>query len=173
MDIHSLIVGGGPVASLIVLRSRATKNEDRKELPIKIGSVEAASISAGIQNERPSGRPLAHDLVIDAITTLGGTVDAVTINGVRGTTFFASLQITNAAGQHIELDCRPSDAIAVAVRTSVPLFVESDVLDRATLPDFTGVKRREEQARIDEFHSFVESVSPEDFDGPSSSGGLD
>lgn len=163
MDIQTIVVGGGPVTSLIVLRTRARDGEEPIQLPIQVGPIEATSISMGIGGER-QGRPLTHDVMASTIRDLGASLEAVEIVSVQGTTFYASLLLTTESGRHVEVDARPSDAIALAVRTGAPLFADEHVLEAAALPDFQGVRREEEEQELERFHDFVESLSPEDFE---------
>ena len=69
-----------------------------------------------------------------------------------------------STGSIVEVDARPSDAIALAVRTGAPVFAEEHVLDTAAMPDFDDIDEAEKTKSIEEFHSFVENLSPEDFD---------
>ncbi len=163
MDIQTVMVGGGPMASMVVLRPRAARGEDGgAKLPIRIGSVEATAISLGVEG-LPRRRPLTHDLLLSAIGALGASVSAVEICDVQGETFFAKLDLIGSDGRHLEIDARPSDAIALAVRAHIPIFADEKVLGAATLPDFDSVEREEEAMKLDEFHEFVEGLSPEDF----------
>lgn len=162
MDISSVVVGGGPVASLVILRTHDSCDGEGLELPIRIGSVEATAISMGVR-ERPGGRPMTHDLLASTISILGGTLSSVRIMAVQGTTFFAQLELVRTDGERVYVDARPSDALALAVREDVPVYAEDSVLETAALPDFRGVERREEEHELEEFHAFVEGLSPEDF----------
>ncbi len=165
MDIQTIMVGAGPMSSLVVLRPRSAGSEGggaSGRLPIRIGVLEASCISAGIEGS-PVGRPLTHDLLLDCIGQMGGSLDSVEIVDVRGTTFFARLNVSCASGRHVELDARPSDALALAIRAEVPIFADETVLERATMPDFDAVEKRERQQELEEFHDFVEHLSPEDF----------
>jgi len=163
MDIQAIMVGAGPVSSLIVLRPRtAHKDEESIKLPIRIGVVEATIISTGIEGA-PIKRPMTHDLLLSCIHEMGGSLNSVEIVDVRGTTFYARLNISCESGRHIEIDARPSDAIALAVRQGVPIFADEQVLKMATMPDFEAVERQEKEHEMEDFHDFVEKLSPEDF----------
>jgi bifunctional DNase/RNase len=100
-----------------------------RAFPIVIGAFEAASINRGVKGER-GPRPLTHDLLIQVIRDLGGELDHIFINDLREHTYFAKLVIRRD-GETIEVDSRPSDAIAVAVRLGVPIYVDEDVLEQA------------------------------------------
>lgn len=162
MDIQTIVVGNGPISSLIVLRTQATSESEAVQLPIRIGRVEAAAISMGV-GRRQDGRPMTHDLLRDTIVKLGAGLLSVAIVDVRGTTFFARLNLETNDGRHLSLDCRPSDAIALAVRMHVPILADDRVLDTATMPDFKSVEEEEKGRELERFHEFVESLSPEDF----------
>ena len=161
MDIQSVVVGAGPVASVVVLKPRHDSGPSSK-LPIRIGSIEAVSISMGIDG-REHKRPMTHDLLGSVISTLDASVASVIISDVQGTTFFAQLRLVSSLGEPLCVDARPSDALALAVRVHAPIFAESSVLDTAALPDFASVERDERQKEAEAFHDFVEGLSPEDF----------
>lgn len=169
MDIQTVVVGGGPVTSLVVLRSHAGDDAEAAQLPIRIGRVEASAISMGIDHKDQT-RPLTHDLLASAISGLGGRVAQVRINDVRGTTFYAQIVLREQAGRSVILDARPSDAIALAVRTNAPIYASERVIEQASMPNFGEVERDEKQEELKEFHDFVEHVSPEDFGRPSDRG---
>ena len=76
------------------------------------------------------------------------------------------MELIAANGSHEYLDARPSDAIALAVRTGAPVYAEESVLTTAALPDFAAVEKDEQEAELAEFHQFVENLSPEDFNVP-------
>ena len=162
MDIESVIVGDGPIASLVVLRTREEADgATSRQLPIRIGSFEATAITMGVNGR--SGRPMTHDLLCSAISELGASCVSVRVMAVQGTTFFAQVELERADGEHVFLDARPSDALAIAVREEVPVYAEESVLDAAAMPDFRGVEKDEKAHELEQFHAFVESLSPEDF----------
>lgn len=161
MDIQSVVVGAGPVASVVVLKPRHGKGLSSK-LPIRIGTIEAVAISMGIDG-RAQKRPMTHDLLNSVISTLDASVASVIISDVQDTTFFAQLRLVSSLGEPLSVDARPSDALALAVRVHAPIFAESTVLDTAALPDFAAVERGEREKEAEAFHDFVEGLSPEDF----------
>ncbi len=150
------------MASLVVLKRHGDES-CQVHLPIRIGPIEAAAITAGIENQ-PQKRPLTHDLLSSVIDNLGGRLSSISIVDVRGTTFYATLQLVRNDGSRCDVDCRPSDAIALAVRCGVPIYAREQVLDTATMPDFQKVKQATEQQELEAFHNFVENLSPEDFE---------
>lgn len=171
MDIQTIVVGGGPVASLLVLKPRIPEEAPHDaQLPIKIGPVEAMAIGMGVNDShRTTDRPMTHDLMNNVIESLGAHLDSVIISAVSGTTFFAQLRIEKEDGEAIFIDSRPSDAIALAVRTGAPIYARSDVLTTASYPDFRGVEKEEEEHEMEEFHKFVENLTPDDFANDSNS----
>ncbi len=98
-------------------------------LPIWIGPFEADAITIEMQGVEVT-RPLTHDLLKSMIEKLGAQVERITITELRNDTFYAEIGL-RADGRQLDVDSRPSDAIALAVRTQVPIFVSSDVLDQA------------------------------------------
>lgn len=162
MDIESVVVGSGPVASLVVLKSHPDTEGTTFELPIRIGNIEASAISMGIQ-KNGNTRPMTHDLLASVIDSLGGRLRSVRVISVEGTTFFAQLELVGANGVVSFVDARPSDAIALAVRVHAPIYAEETVLNTASMPNFRGVESAERKEELQRFHEFVETISPEDF----------
>ncbi len=105
----------------------------KREFPIIIGSFEAGSIDRRVRKMGPTLRPLTHDLLVNVIEQLDGELKHVLIHSVREGTYFASLCVMSG-GQMIEIDARPSDAIAVAVTCDpfLPIFVTEEVVEVAT-----------------------------------------
>ena len=129
-------------------------------LPIYIGNPEATSIHYALEGVVPP-RPLTHDLFLQTLAVLDATVDRVVITEMRDHTYYAELHLRTPSGAKV-VSSRPSDAIALAVRCDAPLFANDELIDEvgqepAPEPD-------DEAAEIiDEFHDFIENVSPEDF----------
>jgi bifunctional DNase/RNase len=105
-----------------------------RQFPILIGIFEATSIDRRVKNY-PSPRPLTHDLLVNAVEQLGAELDSVVINDLREHTYFAQLRVRQD-GEIIEIDSRPSDAIAIAVTCDppLPIYVSEEVLGEATTP---------------------------------------
>jgi bifunctional DNase/RNase len=98
-------------------------------LPIAIGAAEASAIAIKLMNAEVL-RPLSHDLLCNVVTTLGGRITGVLIIDVVRGTFYARIML-DVEGRHVEIDARPSDAVALALRTGTPIYVEEAVLERA------------------------------------------
>ncbi len=128
-------------------------------VPIWIGAQEAMQIGVALEGVRPP-RPLTHDLFLNALTNLDARIDHVLISDVAGQTFFAKLYLRQG-GRLIELDARPTDAIALAVREGAPFYMEASVLDRASYP-FIFKEEADRELELKEFDSFIESLTPQD-----------
>lgn len=125
MEVASIRMGLMSTQRVVILKE---KNGDR-HLPIWIGIAEAESIMIGVQGgEMP--RPLTHDLLRSVIECLGARVKSIIVNDLRNDTFFANINLI-VDGRAMDIDARPSDAIALAVRVEVPIYVEDSVLDAA------------------------------------------
>ena len=133
--------------------------DNRKALPIWIGSAEASAIIRKIENLTVA-RPMTHDLIIDIIEKTGYTLDKIEIHDVEKETYFANLCLSNKEGKEIEIDARPSDAIAVAIRIDAPIFVSPKVLSSGSVSTDSAKDQEEEQ----EFKNFIQSVKPSDFE---------
>lgn len=132
--------------------------DNRKALPIWIGSAEASAIIRKIENLNVA-RPMTHDLIINIIEKTGYTLDRVEINDVEKETYFATLFLKDDNDNFIEIDSRPSDAIAIAIRVDAPIFVTANVLSNGSVS--TDTAKDEEEAQ--EFKNFIQSIKPSDF----------
>lgn len=138
-----------------------------RHLPIFIGAPEATAIVYALQG-MATPRPMTHDLLKTVIDDLDARVDRVEIVGLSEGTFFARVHL-EAHGAHLEIDSRPSDALALAVRydPAVPIFATEEVLDEAGVPfEATEEAEGEEgdaEEQIDEFRQFLDQITPEDF----------
>jgi bifunctional DNase/RNase len=155
MDIYGVsfdLVGKQPIVLLKAV-------DTNKFLPIWIGHPEAAAILMKLQNAS-SPRPLTHDLLTDILGRLDAQVVRVTVTELRDNTFYAAITIVQD-GSELEIDSRPSDAIALAVRTEAPIFAEDRVIEESAI-EFEGEDVNEEEI-VDEFKKFLDRVSAEDF----------
>jgi bifunctional DNase/RNase len=137
---------------IVLLKERAGD----RFLPIWIGAVEATSIAFAMQGV-VTQRPMTHDLIKDLLSGLEVKVDRIVVTALREGTFYAEIQMTND-GESVVVSSRPSDAIALAVRGAVPIFAEEQVLAEA------GIEiEDDDEAQVEQFKAFIDSVSPEDF----------
>lgn len=140
-----------------------------RTLPIYIGDAEAAAIVSAIEGRLP-GRPLTHDLFRDTLVALGATLTKVAIVALRDQTYFAELHLA-VKGQTIVVSSRPSDAVALAVRTDCDIEINSDLLDQleaeGTTVDWADELDEDDddtpEEIVDEFREFLEGLNPEDF----------
>ena len=140
----------------IVLLKTADEN---RFLPIWIGHPEAAAILMKLQGAS-TPRPMTHDLMADILEQLDAEVLRITVTELRDNTFYASITVQQN-GSEIDIDSRPSDAIAIAVRAEAPIFAAERVIEESAI-EFEGEEVNEEEM-IDEFKRFLDDVSPDQF----------
>jgi uncharacterized protein len=129
--------------------------DDKRILPIWVGVFEANAIALQIENVH-TPRPMTHDLLRNVIHDLQASVDRVVVSDVKDNTFFAHIYLDTPAGK-VAVDARPSDAIALALRTRSPIWVEESVIDNAKTIDASTAKVDGER-----LHQWLESLDPED-----------
>ncbi len=155
------------------------KTADRY-LPIWIGPAEADAIAVKLQEVRVE-RPLTHDLLRSVIDALGATIDSIIVSDLKNDTFYAKI-ILNVDGKQMEVDSRPSDALALAVRVGVPIYAEEVVLDKAGIfldketgkplssqkeSEAGGTGRKvseDEMKKMSAFYDFINTLDLDDFD---------
>ena len=144
---------------MVLLREQTGRH---RLLPIYIGTPEATSIHYALEGVTPP-RPLTHDLFIQTLTELGVRVEQIVVTEMRDHTYFAELHLRRGEGGEVTvLSSRPSDAIALAVRVSAPLFASEELLDEVG-QEPTPEPEEEAEEIIDEFRDFIEHVNPDDF----------
>jgi len=175
MTIDSIRVSMMNYQRVVILRE---KMADRY-LPIWIGPAEADAIAVKLQGASVP-RPLTHDLLQSVIDTLGASVNSIIVNELKNDTFYAKITL-NVDGGQTEIDSRPSDALALAVRVEVPIYVDNSVLDKAGIlldketgkpiseeKDGIDSKGRnvseEEMKRMSAFRDFINQLDLDDFD---------
>lgn len=140
----------------------------RRSLPIFVGAPEATSIAFALQQvELP--RPLTHDLLVTVLERLGARLERVVVTELVETTFYAELHLATAAGA-VVISSRPSDAIALALRTASPIFVADEVMDSEGIlvqpeEDDEDEEETSPEEIVGEFREFLDRVRPEDFSG--------
>ena len=157
-----------------------------RAFPILIGIFEATSIDRCVKGI-PKPRPLTHDLLTSLVKTMGGTITHILVNDLSDDVFFARI-VLDLNGQHLEVDSRPSDAIAVALRAAVPIYVEEKVLERASVgaeaaeataesenrpaastPERIVPAREEELKGLSAFKDFISTLDLDKLDKPGAS----
>ena len=143
------------MSPIVLLRD----GEERNFLPIWIGMFEAAAIAMELQDFKPP-RPMTHDLLTKIINDLNGKVDRIIVNEIIDDTFYATIELyrKDKEQEKIKVDARPSDAIAIAVRANVPIFVSEQVMMKAKM---VNAEKDEEETK--KFKEFIDNINPEDF----------
>ena len=181
--VESIRVNMANYKRVVMLKEKS----DGRYLPIWIGHFEADAIAIPLQNVQVS-RPLTHDLLRSVLSALGARLVSVIINDLADETFFAKL-VLDDDGRHLEIDSRPSDAIALAVRAGVPIYVAETVLDQAGMRLDTEAEEGEEvegeqvrpetsdsgpgpdDERLSIFRQFIETLDMDDLDKGKEGGG--
>ncbi len=132
--------------------------DNRKALPIWIGSAEASAIIRCIEG-LVVARPMTHDLIANLMEKTGYTLEKIEINNVEKETYYATLFLKKGE-ETLELDARPSDAIAIAMRCDAPIFVTANVLMNGSVSTDTAKDAEEAQ----EFKDFIQNIKPSDFE---------
>jgi uncharacterized protein len=136
----------------------------RRLLPIFIGGPEATAIAFALE-EVVTPRPMTHDLFKDVLDDLGVSIERIEITDLREGTFYAELEMHAADGVH-RVSARPSDAIALAVRSGSPIYASAAILDEAGYEaEEQGDDEEEQEEVVEQFREFIDSVNPEDFAG--------
>ncbi|MDD4858946.1 MAG: bifunctional nuclease family protein [Dehalococcoidales bacterium] len=176
MSIDSIRVSLMNYQRVVILKEK----ESERYLPIWIGPAEADAIAVKLQGVTVP-RPLTHDLLRSVIDTLNVTIDYIVVNDLKNDTFYAKI-ILSVDGNQLEVDSRPSDALALAVRAEVPIYAEETVLDKAGIyldsetgkPVIEGEKEpgvkgkgvndEEMKKKMSAFYDFINTLDLDDFD---------
>ncbi len=147
---------------ILVLRER---DGQQRVIPILIGSAEASAIGLVLEGIA-SPRPLTHDLFVAVLADLGATIGKVVITEMRDHTYFAELHLSTPTGERT-VSARPSDAVALAIRVSAPIFATSTLLDEVghVAVEASTTEEIGDESILDEFRDFIDNISPEDFGG--------
>jgi len=151
MTIKGLMVDPITNTPIVILRDK----DGQKVLPIWVGIFEANAIALQIENIS-TPRPMTHDLLRNVIHDLKASVQKIVVCDLQDSTFYALIYLV-LNGEVVAIDARPSDAIALALRTRAPIFVEETVIDNAKTVDVTADK-----ADADRLHKWLESLDPDD-----------
>jgi bifunctional DNase/RNase len=148
---------------LVVLR----ETDSPRFLPIFIGPCEAEAITLGLQGTEV-GRPMTHDLLKGVMEQLGGTIEHILISELKNDTFYARI-VLDVEGQRVDVDSRPSDAIALGVRADVPIYVDESVMEQAGQLPSTELESNggdpaagADEERLSVFRDFIESLDLDD-----------
>jgi len=127
-EVRALLLDPTTKTPVLLLKDR----HSTKAMPIWIGEQEAMSIAIELQGHT-FPRPLSHDLMKELLNTLGGNLERAVITSVKDDTYYASLVVRDAAGATRDIDARPSDAVALALRTQAPIFIEEAVFEKSAI----------------------------------------
>ncbi|NLF02128.1 MAG: bifunctional nuclease family protein [Anaerolineales bacterium] len=141
---------------LVVLK----ETQGDRYLPIWIGQCEAEAIAIRLR-EVETPRPMTHDLLKNAITELGGEITHIVVSDLHNDTFFARIAVS-VNRKSIEIDSRPSDAVALAVRAGVPIFVDEAVMNSAGIVPEEDLGEHEESEELSAFRDFVNNLDLDD-----------
>ncbi len=154
MHIMGIAIDTRSGAPIVILNDE----ENRRALPIWIGQTEASAIIR-ILEDLETPRPMTHDLICDIIEATSNEVEKVEISDLNESTYYATIYLKNEQGKEFEVDSRPSDAIAIALKTRAPIYVSPHVVADGTIP--TDIEKEEKESQ--EFKDFIRDVKPSDF----------
>lgn len=158
MKLSGLIMDSTTNAPVIILKDL----EDKEVISIWIGLLEASAIAVELEKiDLP--RPMTHDLVKNVLDSLNIKVLKVEIADLRDNTFYAFIHLS-MGGKTFTIDARPSDAIAIALRTKSPIYVDEDVIKKSKKMDLESIKEVGETDESKELKDLLEKMSPEDFE---------
>ncbi len=161
MEVAGVTVDPTTKAPILILRDE----EKGRTVPIWIGIFEATSILSRLEGVTPP-RPMTHDLLKNVLEKLGGILEKVIIHDLRNNTYIAKL-IIKVNDESLEIDSRPSDAIALALRTNSPVYMEEDIIERSKVVVEKTEQERTKEKREDEekekWRKILEEMNPEDF----------
>ena len=158
MTIKGLMVDPITNMPIIILRDKA----EQRVLPIWVGVFEANAIALQIENVT-TPRPMTHDLLAQVIESLGAALERIVVTELREGTFYAELFLRDGSGGVQTLSSRPSDAVALAVRTGSPIFAEESLIDEAGIEETEAATEGNEEQMVEELRKFLDQVKPEDF----------
>jgi hypothetical protein len=167
-DFILMIVGGITLDPSTKMPIVVLKDPDNKlNLHIWIGPLEATAMATELEGIKPQ-RPMTHDLLRNLMVEFGATVESAEITELRENTYFARIQVKTRDGKALEIDSRPSDAIALALRTKSPIYVSKKVLEASSeLHESQGEQQTSDQnlagVSRDKWSEILERMSPEDF----------
>lgn len=163
LSVQTLIVSRSSMPSVLVMKPEEKLVADgvSRVLPIWVGLPEATQLGIALEHVKMP-RPLTHDLFLNTITSLDAYIDHVVLYESVGQTFYARL-LLHHHGRSIEVDARPSDAIALALKQDAGIYVEESVLDKSSFPCLVNDAAHSE-SQLKEFHDYVKHLKPEDFD---------
>lgn len=163
MEIKTLVVIQPPNPSFVVLQPINAEHTNGKVVPIWIGHTEALYLGMALEQRRFS-RPMTHDLLMDVLANLDGSIERIDITEVQGSTFYADISLKQY-DRVLTVDARPSDALALAVRQSAPIYVSEEVVNHVGC--YLQLQAKEDDIdaskELEQFHDFLNDLTPDDF----------
>lgn len=153
MKVAGIALDAGTRSPIVLLKDTT----DRRALPIYIGQDQARAIISALERQNPP-RPLTHDLMLNIMSAWDMTLERVIVHSLQDNTFYAVLTV-RSGDEKKDIDARPSDAIALAIRTGTPIWVMEEVIADASIP----VDQDADEAERKAFRDFVSNLRPEDF----------
>lgn len=153
MKVAAIAVDAFTKSPIVLLKD----GSERRALPIYIGQDQARAIMSALERQKPP-RPLTHDLLVNILVALDMDLEKIVIHSLQDNTFYAILCLRRGEETQ-DIDCRPSDAIAIALRLERPIWVMEEVIADASIPVDRDADEEERQA----FREFVANIRPEDF----------
>jgi bifunctional DNase/RNase len=138
-------------------------SENKLNLPIWIGLLEATAMATELEGIKMA-RPMTHDLLRDMLTELGASVEAIEVTDLRDNTYYALIHL-DVGGQRLAIDCRPSDAISLALRTKSPIYVAKKVLESSSVLQQMEEDKEQNLSNVsrDKWAEILEKMAPDDF----------
>lgn len=153
MKVSGIVLDPQSRTPILVLRDM----DDRRALLIWIGPPEANSIMLVLENIKLS-RPATHDLMTNTFKALKAELKSINIHDMKDSTFFAQL-VLNSNGKEVLIDSRPSDAVALALRSEAPIYVSEQVMASSSIP----IDQSKDEEEAAQFKNFIDSIKPSDF----------
>lgn len=157
MKVHGLTIDPFTNVPIVILKDFEEKNA----LPVWIGVLEASAIASELEKVHFS-RPMTHDLLKEVLKNVKATVKRIEVTDLKDNVYYATIHMASPEGE-FTLDARPSDAIAIALRTSSPIFVDSAVIDKSKAIDMRAAESGAKKGEKTEPAETLEEMSPESF----------
>ncbi len=162
-----MVVGGITLDPSTKMPIVVLKDPDNKlNLPIWVGPLEATAMATELEGVKPQ-RPMTHDLLRNVLAEFGATVECIEVTELRENTYYAQIQLRTREGRALAIDSRPSDALALALRTKSPIYVAKKVLEASSELEAAQDQQQNEQnlagVSRDKWSEILERMSPEDF----------
>ena len=158
MSVSGLTIDPYTNSPIMILK----EEEGERSLPIWIGLLEATAIASELEKVK-FARPMTHDLLRNVIETFGASVEKVEVCDLRDNTFYALIHMQGAGDRRLEMDARPSDAIALALRARAPIFVHEQVFEKSAKVDMGAGQEVVKGKDAKKWTEILEGLSPEDF----------